>query len=309
VISVENLSKSFGDLRAVDGISFEVRTGEVYGLLGPNGAGKTTTISMITGLLKPDGGRVLYEGTDIAADPIAVKAQLGVVPQETAVYEDLSARENLSFWAGLYGLAGKDRERAVEEVLERVELTSRAKDRVKDYSGGMKRRLNLALGLVHRPKVVLLDEPTGGIDPQARASILELVRSVAAAGTTVLYTTHYLEEAERLCDRIAIMDHGRILAEGTLDELKAMVGEKEMVAIRGEFDVDDTRRRLESLEGVEVHQAEPGMLALTVSDGGRGVTDLLAAVFGGGLPVDGVSIQPPSLNSLFLKLTGRELRD
>jgi ABC-2 type transport system ATP-binding protein len=306
---VEGLVKRYGDLRAVDGVSFEVRKGELYGLLGPNGAGKTTTMSMLSGLLQPDEGRIFFDGVELASDPIRIKAQLGVVPQETALYDTLSARENLRFWAGLYGLAGADLDRAVERALELVGLTGRAKDQVRTFSGGMKRRLNLALGLVHGPRAVLMDEPTVGIDPQARANILDAVRAVAAAGTTVVYTTHYLEEAETLCDRVAIIDHGRILAEGTVDELKRRVSEKEILTVSGSFEVEDARSRLAALPGVQVVAAQPGKVVLSVAGPGKAALDVLSGVLASGLDLDGVSIQPPSLNSVFLDLTGRELRD
>ena len=309
MIRVENLSKRYGELRAVDGISFEVGKGEVYGLLGPNGAGKTTTLSMLCGLLSPDGGRILFDGIDLAADPVRVKSMIGVVPQETAIYQELTARENLRFWAGLYGLSGGALGTAVERALQQVDLTGRASEQVKRYSGGMKRRLNLAMGLVHGPRAVLLDEPTVGIDPQARNNILDVVRAVAAAGTTVLYTTHYLEEAERLCDRIGIMDHGRILAEGTLEELKRMVGGEEIVTLRGAFEADEAGSRLSGVPGARLVSAEAGRLVLAVSGAGNGAAGVLGAIYKGGFAVDAVSIQPPSLNSLFLKLTGRELRD
>ena len=209
MIRVENLIRRYGELTAVDRISFEVATGEIYGLLGPNGAGKTTTLSMLSGLLKPDEGRILFDGVDLATDPISAKRSLGVVPQEVALYEELTARENLRFWGGLYDLRGQALTSAVDQALERVGLSGRADDRVKVFSGGMKRRLNLSLGLVHSPRAVLMDEPTVGIDPQARNSIQELVKSLAQDGMTVLYTTHYLDEAELLCDRIGIMDHGK----------------------------------------------------------------------------------------------------
>ena len=249
MIRVEGLVKRYGDIRAVDGVSFQVGVGEIYGLLGPNGAGKTTTFSMLAGLLAPDDGRITMGGVDLADDPVAVKRGLGIVPQEVAVYEELTARENLRLWAGLYGLTGAALDQAVARALDEVGLSGRSKEPVELFSGGMKRRLNLSLGLVHGPRVILLDEPTVGIDPQARANILDVVRRVADAGAAVLYTTHYLEEAEQLCDRIGILDHGKLLAEGTLAELKELVGEEEVVVI------------------------------------------------------------PPSLNRLFLKLTGRELRD
>lgn len=238
-----------------------------------------------------------------------IKAQLGVVPQEPALYETLSARENLRFWAGLYGLTGKDLGAAVDRALDLIGLSDRADEPVRQYSGGMKRRLNLALGLVHRPRAVLMDEPTVGIDPQARLNILEAVKRVAASGTTVIYTTHYLEEAEDLCDRIAIMDHGKILAEGTLDDLIRRVGGREIVTVRGGFEPEALKALVASLPGVQVTPTSPGRVVLTVEGSGQGALGVLGRVLGGNLEIDGISVQPPSLNTLFLELTGRELRD
>jgi ABC-2 type transport system ATP-binding protein len=309
MISVEKLSKSYGDLQAVAGVSFEVRDGEIYGLLGPNGAGKTTTISMLCGLLRPDEGKMTFGGIDLATDPIAVKRKLGVVPQDVALYDELTARENLKFWAGLYGLEGKALHMAIDEVLDQVGLSPRADSKVKEFSGGMKRRLNLGLGLVHKPEVVMMDEPTVGIDPQARINILDVVRNIVASGTTVLYTTHYLEEAETLCDRIGIMDHGKLLAEGTLDELKQLLGEGEMVTVRGKFEPDQAVAALDGIAGVKLLKAEEHRLLLSTEADGASAVRLLSRVLDGELAVEGVSIQPPSLNGLFLKLTGRELRD
>jgi len=309
MIEATGLVKSFGSLRAVDGVGFQVQKGELYGLLGPNGAGKTTTMSMLAGLLAPDEGQIRFDGVDLAVRPLEVKRQLGVVPQEPALYETLSARENLRFWGGLYGLAGRELGAAVDRVLELVGLADRASEPIRGYSGGMKRRLNLALGLVHGPRVVLMDEPTVGIDPQARLKILEAVKGVTASGTTVIYTTHYLEEAEELCDRIAIMDHGKILAEGTLDELIRRVGGRELVTVRGAFSPDALRGVVASLPGVAVTTEEPGRIVLTVDRTGRGVVEVLGQILGAGLDLQGVSVQPPSLNMLFLNLTGRELRD
>ncbi len=311
MIQVENLHKRFGDLQAVAGISFEIAAGEIYGLLGPNGAGKTTTLSMLSGLLAPDEGRIRFDGIDLASRPLEVKGMLGIVPQENALYEDLSAQEHLRLWGGLYGLTGSDLTTAVERVLEWIGLTGRDREPVKNFSGGMKRRLNLGLGLVHSPRAVLLDEPTVGIDPQARLNILEVIRQVADAGTAVLYTTHHLEEAEKLCDRIAIVDHGKVLAEGRLDELQKMVGGEEVLTLRGDFDSETLATQLTDPSLVRVLAKEEGRLVLATleQDGGRGSVDLLSKIFALGVSMDGVSIEPPSLNGLFLKLTGRQLRD
>jgi ABC-2 type transport system ATP-binding protein len=219
VLSVVEVRKSFGTITAVDGTSFEVARGECFGLLGPNGAGKTTTLSMIASLATPDSGRVLVESKDVAKDPEAVRRSLGLVPQDLSLYVDLTARENLAFFAGLYGLRGAAQKARVEEALALASLADRANDRVATFSGGMKRRLNFAIGLIHQPALVLLDEPTVGVDPQSRNHLFEMVEALGARGVTVVYTTHYMEEAEQLCDHIAIMDDGRIIAMGTLDEL------------------------------------------------------------------------------------------
>jgi ABC-2 type transport system ATP-binding protein len=309
MIEVRGLTKHYGTTVAVDGLSFQVPAGRVTGFLGPNGAGKTTTLSMLSGLLAPDTGRITFDGIDLAADPIGCKRLLGVVPQEVAVYEELSALENVRFWGSLYGLSGKALAAATERVLAQVELAGRARDAVKTYSGGMKRRLNLALGLVHSPRAVLLDEVTVGIDPQARASILEVVRSVADAGAAVIYTTHYLEEAERLCDRIGIVDHGKILAEGTLAELETKLGDGEVVTLWGRFGADAARTALAGLPAARVISAEEGRVALSAGAASGGAAGLLGEIYGRGLAIDRVAIEPPSLNTLFLKLTGRELRD
>jgi ABC-2 type transport system ATP-binding protein len=309
MIEVERLRKSFDSLVAVDEVSFSLAEGEIFGLLGPNGAGKTTTISMVCGVLKPDGGRVVIGGTDIWLEPKKVKQNLGVVPQEIAVYEDLSARDNLNFWGSLYGLSGADLKTRINESLTRVGLADRANDRVKNFSGGMKRRLNLCMGLLHRPRVLLLDEPTVGIDPQARLNILDVVRDVAAAGTTVLYTTHYMDEAQDLCDRIAIIDHGRILTVGTLAELTRLAGEAEVLRLTGPFDDPAVRDRLGALEGVRVLKADDELAVLSVDADGPGLLDVLPRILAADLEVSDVSIQQPNLQNVFISLTGKELRD
>jgi ABC-2 type transport system ATP-binding protein len=309
MIQVEDLHKQFGAVQAVDGVSFHVREGEIYGLLGPNGAGKTTTISMVCGLLRPDSGRVLVADIDVAAQPERAKSLMGVVPQETAIYEDLSARENVSFWARLYDIAGAERHRAVAAALDLVGLAASDRRAVKKFSGGMKRRLNLAMGLVHNPRILLLDEPTVGIDPQGRLKILEVVRQVASEGTTVLYTTHYLEEADDLCERIGIVDHGKILAEGTPAELRRMVGEGTEVTLRGSFTAGAVREQLGGLDGLRVLAVEDGKAVVSVPGERGAVTQVLAELMRKEVALDEIGVREPSLQSVFLHLTGRELRD
>ena len=309
MIQVENLSKSFGATRAVDGISLRVRPGEIYGLLGPNGAGKTTTISCITGLLKPGSGRILVDGIDVGSDPIRARRPLGVVPQETAIYDTLSARENLEFFASLHGIAGEEKRRRVDEALERVGLSANARQASKKFSGGMKRRLNLAIGLVSRPKALLLDEPTVGIDPQARIHILDVVREVRKEGAAVLYTTHYLEEAETLCDRVGIMDHGRILAEGTIAELRARVGEGTVLTLRGRFTAERLEEAVRPEPNARIVSLEENLAMVATAGPAAAASDLLSRLLRADLEIGEIAMREPSLESLFIKLTGRELRD
>jgi ABC-2 type transport system ATP-binding protein len=308
MIRVEELHKSYGQTVAVDGISFEARPGEIYGLLGPNGAGKTTTISIISGLLKADKGAVLVDGRPMSPSAADVKKQMGVVPQEVALYDELSARENLSFWGGLYGLGGSHLKERVNEILTRVGLLDRAGDRVKTYSGGMKRRLNLGVGLIHEPQVILLDEPTVGVDPQARIGILDVIRELAKRGRTVLYTTHYMQEAEELCHRLGIMDHGKILAEGSVAELKKMVGEGEVVTVQGGFTAEEMRRALDGNAAIQAVSLEDNQAMLSVR-GDSSSTRVLQDLLGRSLAIEEISVREPSLEQVFIKLTGRELRD
>ncbi len=298
---------AYGENRAVDGVSLEVRPGEIVGLLGPNGAGKTTTISMIAGLLAPQSGQVLLFGQD-AARSLEARRRLGVVPQEIAFYEELSATENLRFWGRVYGLSGAALGRAVGATLEEVGLTDRAKERAKTFSGGLKRRLNMGIGLVHSPDLLLLDEPTVGIDPQARLRILDVVRAQARAGRAVLYTSHYLDEAEALCDRIAIVDHGRVLAQGTLADLRRLAGEGPVLHARTDLDAEAGRRIAERVPGTTVLATAEGSLSFTARDAAA-CSRLVGELFQAGRRVEDLRIQEPSLESLFLKLTGRELRD
>ncbi len=309
MIQVEGLQKKYGNLVAVDDISFTAQPGKIFGLLGPNGAGKTTTISCISGLLKPTSGRICVLGQDIALNGRDTKRQVGVVPQELALYEDLSATENLRFWGGAYGLRGKELKSRIAEILSVVGLLDRAKERVKRFSGGMKRRLNLACGIMHRPKVLLLDEPTAGVDPQSRVRLLELVREQVAQGTCVLYTTHYMEEAEDLCDELAIVDHGRIIARGTLADLRAMVGQSDLLVLRGTFDPTETRHALTQIEGAEVASADAEELRLVLQGASKRLPELFATVSATGAEIREVTLTQPSLENLFIKLTGKRLRE
>ena len=307
-IEVTNLRKRFGEVEALRGIRFEVRAGEIYGLLGPNGAGKSTTIGIVCGLVIPDAGSARLDGVDVVQNPVDARRRLGVIPQEVALYTDLSARENLRFFGRLYGLSGAALDTRITEVLGWVGLSERSKEPVERFSGGMLRRLNIAAGILHRPGVVLLDEPTVGLDPQSRASILDLVRGIAKEGASVLYTTHYLDEAERLCERVGIIDHGVILAEGTLDELRRAAGEREIVALRGTFEVERAAAAMAAIPEIQVIKAGDGELLLTLDSAERQLSALLK-IAGELGEVREVAVRQPSLENLFIKMTGRELRE
>jgi len=309
MIEVEQLRKTFADLVAVADVSFRVQPGEIFGLLGPNGAGKTTTIGCVSGLLTPTAGRVRVMGHDVVQDGVAARRALGVVPQEVALYEDLSAGENLDYWGGVQGLRNPELRRRAAEVLELAGLQDRAREPVKRFSGGMKRRLNFACGIVHQPRVLLLDEPTVGVDPQSRVRLLGLVRSQAQAGTCVLYTSHYMEEAEALCDRLAIIDRGLIMAQGTLDELRAMLGERDLLRLTGTFAPEAARNALRQLGHIEVIQADEQLLSLSISNASSRLPELFLALSAAGAQVRGTTLTQPSLESLFIKLTGKELRE
>jgi ABC-2 type transport system ATP-binding protein len=308
MIEVEELRKSYGDLTAVDGVSFTAQPGEIFGLLGPNGAGKTTTISCICGLLTPTAGRIRVMGHDVVSDGQEARRALGVVPQEIALYEELSALENLDYWGGAQGMRNPLLRKRIQEVLELTGLQDRAREPVKRFSGGMKRRLNLACSIVHQPKVLLLDEPTAGVDPQSRVRLLELVRAQARAGACVLYTTHYMEEAEALCDRLAIVDHGKIIASGTLAELRAVQGGRNLLRLSGVFPAN-AGAALAGLDHIEIVQADSGVLLLSLADAPHKLPAIFAALSAAGSEVRDTTLTQPSLESLFIKLTGKELRE
>jgi ABC-2 type transport system ATP-binding protein len=311
VIEVQELRKNYGEVAAVAGISLTARPGAIYGLLGPNGAGKSTTIGCIAGLIEPTSGGVRVLGHDVVGDALKARASLGIVPQELALYEDLSASENLRFFGAAFHLRGAELERRIGEVLERVGLADRAREPAKRFSGGMKRRLNFACGILHRPKVLLLDEPTVGVDPQSRVRLMELVREEASAGACVLYTTHYMEEAETLCDRLGIIDHGKLIAEGTLAELRGLLGERDLLRLSGVFEPERVVAALvPGLDGpLEVVQATAAQLTLAVPGASRRLPAILAALAQAGGEVRETVMTQPSLETLFIKLTGKDLRE
>jgi ABC-2 type transport system ATP-binding protein len=309
VLAVRDLRKRYGALEAVKGVSFEIHEGETYGLLGPNGAGKTTTISMVCGLLTRDAGDVTLDGEAIDVGAVAAKAGIGYVPQELAIYPDLTARENLEFFGRLYDLGGARLKTRTSEVLELIGLTERAKDRTSTFSGGMQRRLNIGIGLLHQPRLLLLDEPTVGVDPQSRNAILESVAELGRQGMAILYTTHYMEEAERLCTRIGIIDGGEIRAEGTQKELVALIGRRDQVRLTLTGDVVAAARAAGHVRGVASAAAKGDEVEVLTADAGRVLPRLLDAVEAAGAHVRGVEIVQPDLEAVFLHLTGRALRD
>jgi len=308
-IEMQNLHKRFGDLHAVQGVSLTAQTGEILSLLGPNGAGKSTIISMLSGLLAPTEGDALVIGHSIRREPEAAKACLGVVPQDIALYPDLSARENLLFWGKMYGLRGAALKRRVDEVLEIIGLADRQKGRVDKFSGGMKRRVNIGAALLHKPQVIIMDEPTVGIDPQSRRHILDNVKELNRQGMTVLYTTHYMEEAAELSDHIAIMDHGRVIAYGTHDELIRLVGEQTRIDLTLNVDAERVLTAWRQVEGVSRADALDGVVTVLVDDSNRVLPRLFEAATAVGARITSVDIREPNLEAVFLHLTGRALRD
>ncbi|MBV8072822.1 MAG: ABC transporter ATP-binding protein [Acidobacteriaceae bacterium] len=309
MIQVEQLRKVFGDTTAVDDLSFSASGGEIFGLLGPNGAGKTTTLNCICGLLTPTSGRIRVLQYDVSRDGSAARRFLGVVPQELALYEDLSAMENLQYWGGACGMRNPVLKTRAEEILAAIGLADRAKERVRRFSGGMKRRLNFGCGILHSPKLVLLDEPTVGVDPQSRVYLLDLVRAQARGGACVLYTTHYMEEAEALCDRLAIVDHGRIIAEGTVPELRALSGERDLLRLSGIFPAEKVKYALKELPELELVQADSNGLIISVTEAPRRLPAIFAALQSAEAEIREVNLTQSSLETLFIKLTGKQLRE
>jgi ABC-2 type transport system ATP-binding protein len=314
ILEAKNLVKEYGDLTAVNDVNLAIQEGEIFGLLGPNGAGKTTLLSMITGLLEPTGGQITVEGLDLRTESNAVKAKLGLVPQELALYPTLTARDNLDFFGRLYGLGGKDLRERVEELLGMVELTERADEAIETYSGGMKRRVNIAAGLLHQPKVLLLDEPTVGVDPQSRNAIFEGVEALNRAGMTVIYTTHYMEEAQRLCDRVAIIDEGRIIALDTPAALIRSLGGGILVlgleaAEPGEGRVQMVVDRIGELPAVKSAMRDDGHLKIETHRFQEALMAILDITNELDVRITSMEKWEPNLESVFLHLTGKRLRE
>jgi len=308
-ISVDNLSKSFGPIYAVRGISFEIQPGEFFGLLGPNGAGKTTTFSMLTGLIKPSGGKIGIGGTDLFSQPMEAKRKMGIVPQSFAFYPTLDALENLTFFGRIYGLSGAHLKARITRVLNLVALEERARQRVGTYSNGMKRRLNIAIGLLHEPEILILDEPAVGIDTQSRNAILQSLGDLNKAGITVLYTSHYIEEAEQLCQRVAIMDQGEIIAMETPANLVHSLG-KEIIQIELFEAVEDRHfLPLEKIGPWKWADERRRRLHLETETPEQTLRFLFEWREAGKIPLKTLNLLEPSLESVFIHLTGRNLRD
>jgi len=311
ILKENTLVKNYGDFQAVKGISFNIKEGEIFSLLGPNGAGKTTTISMLSTLYTPTSGDATIAGHSVTKNPMAVRNAIGVVPQDLALYEDLTARENLTFWGQMYGLSGTALKNRVEEVLGQIGLVDKAKDRVKTYSGGMKRRVNIGVGLLHKPKLLFMDEPTVGIDPQSRRAILDTVKDLNKQGMTVLYTTHYMEEAEELSDRVGIIDHGELIALGTQKELTKQVGETEtlLLHISENEDPEALVASFKGIKGVLEANAVNHEISVITPSAADVMAPVVTKANERGIKIHSIDIREPNLEAVFLHLTGRALRD
>lgn len=309
VLEIRNLTKKFGDFFAVDHISLSIREGEIFGFLGPNGAGKSTTINMAASLLSITKGEILIMGHNIAKHSKLAKSYVGLVPQELAIYEDLTAYENVAFFAGLYGLRGALLKSRVEEALEFVGLSDKRKAFPKHFSGGMKRRLNIACAIAHRPKLIIMDEPTVGIDPQSRSYILNSVRKLNAMGCTVLYTSHYMEEVEEICSRIAIMDHGKIIAEGTKAELKSIITDQKRIGIEIGPDGSPDLDKLKRIAGVDAVEQKDQIVIVSSRPEVNNLNGIMQSLMADQVEIRSIDTYEPNLEAVFLTLTGRSLRD
>jgi len=308
-IEIENLVKRFDDFVAVDHLNLSIRQGELISLLGPNGAGKSTTIRILTTLLPPSEGTITIAGHRVPEGNERIKPLLGLVPQEIALYDTLSARRNLNFFAGLYGLQGAARDSRVNELLDSVELSDRADDRVTNFSGGMQRRVNIAAALVHDPEIIFMDEPTVGLDPVSRSAIWSVIEKLKQRGKTILLTTHYMEEAEALCDRVAIVDHGKTIAVGTPAELIEETGIQTVLNISVVGPAETCLDEIRALEGVEQVVVDEDSLRIYTSAGSRLLPQVIQALMTGGADVRAAEVTEPNLGAVYLHYTGRELRD
>ena len=307
MINVSNLRKTFDTIDALKGISFNIPQGECYGLLGPNGAGKTTTISIMSTLIEPNEGEISIAGNDLKKNPLECKKNIGVVTQEIALYNELSAYDNLLFWGGLYNVSKPELRARIDEIVNLLGLTDRKNDKMKTYSGGMKRRINMASALLHRPKVLFMDEPTVGIDPQSRNLIFEVVEKLHKEGLTIVYTTHYMEEAERLCDRIGIIDDGEIIAQRTLDELKTSGSMKETVLISF-TNLSDERYTSIAKYWKDLQRFDDTIHFYSMNIQGD-LSKIILKCNEVGLDILNIDIQKINLETIFLSLTGKQLRD
>jgi len=311
ILQAQQLVKQYHSFTAVNGISFDIQAGEIFSLLGPNGAGKTTTISMLSTLLRPTSGDALIGGYSVIQDSMSVRRMIGVIPQEIALYEDLTAQENLLFFGRMYGMSGDSLKQRAQEVLSQIGLLDRAKSKVKTFSGGMKRRLNIGVGLLHRPKLIFMDEPTVGIDPQSRRNILDTVKELNQQGLTVLYTTHYMEEAEELSHRVGIIDHGQLIACGTQKELTQLVGELDTLRLHcgDELETGELSEVLAKIPGVVKSSAADHQIILMAQEVEEVLPQIIAAASAMNIKIRSIDIQEPNLEAVFLQLTGRALRD
>ncbi|TWM22762.1 ABC transporter ATP-binding protein [Bacillus licheniformis] len=309
VLEIHHLTKKFGDFVAVDNISLSIEEGEIFGLLGANGAGKSTTIHMISSLLRSNEGEITILGKNIAKHRKFAKMNIGIVPQDLAIYEDLTAYENVKFFAGLYGLRGAHLHNRVEEALQFVGLSDKHKSFPKNFSGGMKRRLNIACAIAHRPKLIIMDEPTVGIDPHSRNYILESVKKLNAMGCTIIYTSHYMEEVEEICTRIAIVDHGKIIAEGTKEQLKSIITNTKdiQVVLKSAENIDIGE--LKTISGVEAAVLEDNTIKINSDAGVNNLNQIIEKLMKNGAEIRSLEEKAPNLETVFLTLIGRQLRD
>jgi ABC-2 type transport system ATP-binding protein len=309
LLEVKDLKKYYKDIKAVDGITFSVEKGDLLGLLGPNGAGKSTAISLIASLIAPLSGSITYGGEDILKNPMKIRKVLGLVPQEIAVYPNLSGRDNLAFWGRAYGLQGQELNRRIDEVAGLIGIKDRLKDKVKKYSGGMQRRLNIGVALLHKPEFLIMDEATVGIDPQSRNYILDTVAQLAKNGATIIYTTHYIEEVETLCNKICIMDKGKIIASGSKEELISSIGADYKITIKTDGGADLLLPRLQALPCVKVADGADNIIHLLAKGEEVSGSEILAEIAKNGSKLLSYDVEKPNLESVFLHLTGRALRD